>query len=103
MFKSVREQIACKCIHYTGFQNKVCKAGQTYDDIDKDNRLPMRAALPCFKPGTFAHTVETQCECPSLKFPDDEYIERELKEIADMEDAAERWFNTSQSLDKNTD
>lgn len=81
--KSLHDQIAGKCIHFNGIQNKTCRAGVCYDELDKENRMAYRAALPCWKPD--AESLERlagkpQCQCAHVEFPTEEEVQRQLAE-----------------------
>lgn len=78
--KTLREQIACRCVHFNGLGKDKCRAGMAYDEVDKDKRLPMRAALPCFKPDIYLPAGVVQCYCPHVQFHTEEEILAQLKE-----------------------
>ncbi len=75
--RTLREQISDKCVHFNGMQNKTCRAGVTYDEVDNGKRVPYRKALPCFKPE--GDEVE-QCKCEHLRFRTEEEIQARLDE-----------------------
>lgn len=61
-----------KCIHFNGIMNKTCRKGMAYDEVDKELRLPYRAALPCFEPDEVQLqrlAGKPQCQCPHVQFP----------------------------------
>lgn len=68
--KSLHDQIADKCIHFTGLMSKTCKAGINYEDVKVKDARPLQ--LPCIKQGG---------QCPKCQFLTEEEIEKELKEI----------------------
>lgn len=65
----LKEQIAMRCVHFTGIQHKVCKAGVIYAELEK---------LPCI---TFAQQALTeeqrQALCPLRRLPTQEEIDAE--------------------------
>ena len=66
--KSLREQIACKCIHFNGIMNKSCKVGIRYADV----RVDRPYKFPC---------IQTGGECSKAQFRTEEEINKELEEI----------------------
>lgn len=66
--KTLKEQIADKCIHFNGIMNKECNAGINYDDVKVDRHFK----FPCLKQGG---------ECAHSKFRTDEEVEAKVKEI----------------------
>lgn len=78
--KSLRDQIAGKCVHFNGISKKTCDAGMSYDEVDKDNRVAYRAGLPCFKPDLDGIEGHPKCACPHLRFPSEEEVQKELDE-----------------------
>lgn len=85
MKHTLTQQISRKCIHFTGIMQKTCDKGMIYDDVDKELRLPYRAALPCFEPD--AAQLERlagkpQCTCPYTQFPTPEEVAAREEEIA---------------------
>lgn len=82
--RSLHNQIADKCIHFNGIQNKACKAGVVYDDLDKENRVEYRAGLPCFhSDSSIAQRLggKPQCHCPHVQFPTEEEAQKEVDEM----------------------
>lgn len=45
--KTIVEQLQCKCIHFNGLMNKVCRLGIDYETVKVQNARPVR--LPCIK------------------------------------------------------
>lgn len=79
--RSLHDQIADKCVHFNGIQNKACEAGIVYDELDKENRVEYRAGLPCFKSDSaIAQRLgeRPQCHCPHVKFPTEEDVQKQL-------------------------
>lgn len=68
MMKTLEEQIACKCIHFNGIMEKVCKAGVNYADV----RAGKPYQFPCLKQGG---------ECAKVQFMTPEQVKQELDEI----------------------
>jgi len=66
--KSLKEQIANKCIHFNGVMNASCKAGVNYADVRVDK--PYR--FPCLKQGG---------ECSKSIFRTEEEVEAHIKKI----------------------
>lgn len=83
--KSLHDQIAFKCVHFTGVMQKTCKAGMVYDEVDKDLRIAYRMGLPCIKPSKpdeFDRLAgRAQCPCQHLRFPAPEEVQKELDAI----------------------
>ena len=71
--KSLKEQIANKCIHFNGIMNDTCKAGIKYSDVrvDEDDG-PYK--FPCLKQAG---------ECPHVQFRTAEEIDAYVKSIED--------------------
>lgn len=81
--KSLHDQIAHRCVHFTGVGQGSCKAGFSYDEVDKDMRLPYRVGLPCLKPSENGLTVldgRPQCPCTFVQFPTEAEVQVELDE-----------------------
>jgi hypothetical protein len=79
--KSLHDQIAHCCIHFTGIGKDTCAAGFSYEAVDASLKLPYRVGLPCLKPD--AKGLETlngrpQCQCPKLQFPTEDEVQAEL-------------------------
>lgn len=68
--KSLRDQIADKCVHFSGIMDKICKAGITYDDVRVEGDGPYR--FPCLKQGG---------ECTSAQFLNDEEVKKKVEDI----------------------
>lgn len=69
--KTLEEQIACKCIHFNGVMEKVCKAGVSYSDVRvKDDNGPYK--FPCLKQGG---------ECHSARWWNAEQVKKRVAEI----------------------
>lgn len=66
--KSLKEQIADKCIHFNGVMNTTCKADIKYADV----RVDKPYKFPCLKQGG---------ECPHAKFRTEEEVNEYLKRI----------------------
>jgi len=82
--KTLREQIENKCNHFTGLMQKTCNKGHCYDDMDAENRLPMRRGLPCLRESSQA---EPCSHCPDMEYPTEEQIAAEL---ASMDERVDR-------------
>lgn len=66
MPKSIQEQIAGWCIHFTGIANKKCKAGIEYDSFG-----PLKAGvIPCLRGGSGT--------CQFCQYPTPEEVEAEV-------------------------
>ncbi len=66
---TLKEQIANKCIHFTGVMNDTCNAGIKYADVRTNDR-PYK--FPCLCQGG---------ECASRQLLTEEEVEQEVKEI----------------------
>lgn len=67
--KSLHDQIAHKCVHFTGIMNKQCKLGIAYADV-RVNDQPYK--FPCLK----------QCDtCGSALFPTEDEVQQRILEI----------------------
>lgn len=73
--KSLREQIADKCIHFNGVMNKICEAGVCYDDFRKELPGENGYRFPCIKDLCGTAT------CEKRQWPDEAYIQGRLDEI----------------------
>lgn len=79
--KSLHDQIAGRCVHFTGLSKGKCEAGMSYDEVDKDMRIVYRAGLPCLKPDECdlgRLDGRPQCHCPHLQFPTEEEVQKEI-------------------------
>jgi hypothetical protein len=76
MQRTLEEQVAKKCVHFTGLIDKVCKAGVTYDTVKDKTKRPF--GIPC---------IQTGGECPLSKFRTPEEVAKYLDEIAKIEAA----------------
>lgn len=84
------EQIAGRCVHFTGLLKDECRAGVRYVDVRDPDARPYR--LPCFREDLFGtgHPAPT---CTSQRFPTEEEAaaeEREHREAIDRALAANR-------------
>jgi hypothetical protein len=69
--RSLEEQIANKCIHFSGIMDEVCKAGIKYRNVRVDEgNGPYK--FPCLKQGG---------ECAKCEFPTDEQIRKRIEQI----------------------
>ncbi len=68
--KSLKEQIADRCIHFNGIMNKTCDAGIYYADV----RVDRPYKFPCLKQGG---------ECDKCEFLTPEQVDKEIAEIND--------------------
>lgn len=69
--KTLEEQIACKCIHFNGVMEKVCKAGINYSDVRVDDgKGPYK--FPCLKQGG---------ECSSARWWNADQVKKRVAEI----------------------
>jgi len=84
--KTLKQQIETRCIHFTGIRNNKCNAGMVYDDVDQDQKMPYRAALPCHKPDKYLPEGETQCHCPHVKFSTVDEVQQELDAHKEQKD-----------------
>lgn len=66
--KSLKQQIACKCIHFNGLMNDTCKAGIKYIDVKPFGPLK----LPCLQQGG-------HCDKSEFLLPDE--VDDRVKEI----------------------
>lgn len=69
--KSLEEQIAGKCINFTGLMDKVCKAGVSYSKFPN----AMVEGFPCLKGEDKGKT------CEFCQFPSPEEVEKKLERI----------------------
>lgn len=78
MAKTIEEQIAGKCKHFTGImENKTCKAGVAYDDVKKfqyEDKTKIPLQLPCFKDSGL-------CNCDKVEFHTPEEAAAKAKEM----------------------
>ena len=72
--RSLKEQIAGKCIHFTGTSKEKCKKGIAYDSVKDKSVRPYK--LPCL-----AHEYINGGECKYCEFPSKEEAEKQVKEI----------------------
>jgi hypothetical protein len=69
--KTLEEQIACKCIHFNGIMEKICKAGINYSDVRvSDGNGPYK--FPCLKQGG---------ECSSARWWNADQVKKRVAEI----------------------
>lgn len=76
MGRSIREQIARKCVHFNGIQNKQCEAGIRYEDVRGTER-PYK--FPCLNDGG---------SCPKCRFMTEEEAEAEEKRMKEASSKA---------------
>jgi len=70
--KSLEEQIASRCVHFTGVMNDTCEAGVAYAAV-RDESKPGKDGLPCFRDG--------ECiACEKRRFPTTEEVKAEIEE-----------------------
>lgn len=67
--KTLEQQIADKCIHFTGIMDKACKAGVEYDSFGEVKM----GVIPCIKGGT--------ATCDKCEYPSAEGVIKQLEEI----------------------
>lgn len=70
--KTIQEQIADKCIHFTGLGDSECKAGVNYNDVKVRSTKPLK--IPCLKDMNGG-------SCIACEFPSKEYVEKAVNEI----------------------
>lgn len=73
MPKTLKEQIAAKCVHFNGVMNECCKAGVKYADV----RVGKPYLFPCIKTGG---------QCSKASFLTDEEVEKRESEILHIGD-----------------
>lgn len=72
--KSLREQIAGSCKHFTGVQNKTCEVGVGYASLrDASGQRAAFATMPCF-------AGEGRAACVHREFPTEAEVEAEIAE-----------------------
>lgn len=76
--RSLRDQIADRCVHFTGIQHDQCKAHVRYDDVRDTDVRPHR--LPCFRSDLF-ETGEPAPVCTAQRFPTDAEVDAEVAEM----------------------
>lgn len=84
---TLAEQIASKCVHFTGLGRGPCKKGMNYNDVDRGMRIEYRSGLPCFKPDKDALEKlngRQQCHCPHVQFPSDEEVQRQVRDYQEQ-------------------
>lgn len=79
--KTLREQIARRCVHFTGLMQTKCEAGCVYELFDLGAKVPYRRNLPCFKLDAdeereLRDAGIEQAKCDRAQFP----TEKELDE-----------------------
>lgn len=72
--ESVYDQIANKCVHFTGLGNISCNAGLRYEDVKVPNARPVQ--VPCLK-----DSILSGGSCPRVLFPTKEEVQKEVREI----------------------
>ena len=80
--KTIREQVASKCVHFTGYQNGQCKASVNYRALVGGPDLGWAVRLPCVVDSPLSKHPIAQCK--SFRLPSEEEIQRELYEIEEM-------------------
>lgn len=73
--KSLREQIADKCVHFSGLMNDTCKAGIDYERFRKQAATPGPRGFPCLR------DYDKAPECDKREWPSEEYIRARLDKI----------------------
>ncbi len=72
--KTMREQIAGRCKHFTGVQNKTCAAGVEYHALrDSAGQKLSYRTFPCFK------DEMGRAPCDKREFPTDAEVDAEIK------------------------
>lgn len=101
MFPTLAEQIADKCVHFTGTMNKTCRAGVAYATVEvKHEPMPYKSSdgheytasrsLPC------NHRLNhCGAACASSRFPTPEEVEAE---VAKSNREVERVVNSRQAI-----
>lgn len=85
--RSLRDQIANRCVHFNGVQNDRCRAGCSYQEIRAT--APVSSRLPCFREDLFRPGRERPAPpCEQQRFPTDEEI---AAKIAESEAALTRY------------
>lgn len=74
MSKTIKQQIEDRCIHFTGIQNQVCKAGIKYVDIRDESQKPY--LFPCNR-----NLKNSGSHCDKCQFPTVKQVDELLKEI----------------------
>lgn len=78
-YPTLKEQIAGRCVHFNGIQNKACEAGVNYDQF--------AGKLPCLKSRLFSGQNRPAAHpCDKQQFPSDEQVAKELAEHAAAEE-----------------
>lgn len=72
--KSLAEQIAGRCVHFTGTQNERCEAGLVYTTVCGGDAPGWGRRLPCLR-DSFPETPKA--ECASARFPTTEEAQAE--------------------------
>lgn len=66
--RTLEEQIACKCIHFNGYQNESCRAGVAYSSVTiSREQKPLGVNAPCFREGE-------SIQCDKRHFPTDDEV-----------------------------
>lgn len=94
--KSIQEQIASKCIHFTGLGNETCDIGIRYDDVKIPNVRPFK--IPCLK-----DSLLSGGSCEKVCFPSDEEVEKEVAKIEEESDRVTSIIIKAKEHYKNTD
>lgn len=76
---SLREQIAGKCVHFTGVGNETCEAGVRYEDVRDEDRAP-RSKYPCLRKRTRKGERNPPDTCPKRRWPTEEEVEQMTEE-----------------------
>ena len=67
--KSLAEQIGCRCVHFSGIQNRQCEAGIVYATVKGQRNS--KIAFPCFRENEVV-------ACEKRRFPTTEEVEAEV-------------------------
>lgn len=67
---SLEEQVARKCIHFTGIMDKVCKAGIKYAEVRDESQKPY--GFPC---------IQTGGQCPNAQYRTPEEVKSYIAEM----------------------
>jgi ssDNA-binding Zn-finger/Zn-ribbon topoisomerase 1 len=88
--KSLREQIANKCIHFNGVMNDTCKAGVDYEQFRKQSTPDKPVGFPCLR------DCENAPACEKREWPSEEHIKARLDEI---EQSTQRHLKAAEVVD----
>lgn len=77
MGNELQQSVESRCVHFTGIQKNVCKAGVLYQSLMVEGWK----GLPCIATGKLTH--EERCAaCPHFKLPTPEEVKEELEGFA---------------------